>query len=158
MGERSFETPRHFADYVVRPNLTEFNENTSSLKAAFNSIMSIDALVGQIFEQQKRMGIDTAKNDSDFRNDLAGENENFQLVRDVAKSFKHTSLDRGDPLVQRADQTGVGGRSYGASLYGVGSFDGEEVMVKTNNGDEKHLLSVATEAFTYLETKIKAES
>ena len=158
MAEKSVQTPTHFATYVVADNLLEFQKNPSSLKSAFNCVMSIDALAAQIFVCGRDEGLFEHKDDTAFRQELAQENANFKLIRDVAKSFKHVALDRGDPIVRRATQAHVGRRPYGEGLYGVGTFAGEEVMLEVDEEKNLHLLSVAIEAFEFLEEKIKEES
>lgn len=148
----------HFAKYVVDENLSDFRKSPSNLKSAFNRVMSIDALAAQIFVCGREEGLFSHKDDTAFRHELAQENANFRLIRDVAKSFKHVALDRGNPIVKKASQAHVGMRPYGKGLYGVGSFSVEEVMLEVDEENSLHLLSEAILAFEFLEEKIEKES
>ncbi len=154
MAERAFETPHHFSDYVVTPNIQSFRTNSKSLQEAFNSVMSVDALAGHLFVFLSELGADASKDDAEFRQNLANENIHFSIIRDAAKTYKHISLTRGQPKIKHASQTSIAGRPYGSGLYGVGSFGGDEVMIELNDGSTKHCLSETIAAHEFLKSKI----
>ena len=155
MAERAFETPSHFYDYLVSPNLAEFRHNSVSLTAAFNCIMSLDALCSQIYLFKKERGETDASDDTQFRNKLAEENVHFGLIRDISKSLKHGELTRGNPLVRYAHQTAIAEKGYGLGLYGVGKYGAQEVMITLNDQTTKHCLSEVILVTEFLNSKIE---
>lgn len=150
MAERAFQTAEHFSEYIVEPNLQFFRQNSASLQAAFNAVLCVDALSAHIFQKYKTKSLSHLKDDTDFRNELASADENFHILRDIAKSYKHVVLDRGTPLIRKASQTAVGHRPYGSGLYGVGTYDGEEIMIELSDGAVKHCLSIVILAYEFL--------
>lgn len=141
MAERAFETPNHFFEHVVQPNEDAFRENPNSLHSAFNAVMSTDAFAGHIYLLQKSKNLTTAHDDSAFRAELAAIDNHFLIIRDTAKALKHVELTRSSPVITRADQAVVAQKGFGMGVYSVGKFSGEEVMLRYEDGTEKHCLS-----------------
>lgn len=149
MAERAFETPIHFSQYVVEPNIDELRSNPNSLKAAFNCVMSIDALAGHIYIFLKGLRMTPLNRDSDFRHELANQSHSYRVIFDAAKTYKHIELE-GAAIIKSADQTKVASRPYGVGAFGVGSFGGEDVMIELNDGTKKHCISEANTAHKFL--------
>lgn len=155
MAERAFETPQHFSKYVVTPNIDLFRERPDSLQAAFNCVMSVDALAAHIFFLFLEHGKTDLNDDSLFRAELASECEHYKIIRDTAKTYKHIELGRGRPIVKFASQTKLAARPYGSGVYGVGNFDSEDVMIELNDGSAKHCISEAIDAHRFLTSKFE---
>lgn len=149
MAERAFETPKHFSNYVVIPNIDEFKANPDSLKSAFNCVMSIDALAGHIYQAFRDQELTPLRRDSDFRHELADRCNSYRVIFDAAKTYKHIQLT-GAAIIKSVDQTKVSSRPFGSGAYGAGSYSGEDVMIELNDGDEKHCLSEAVSAHNFL--------
>jgi hypothetical protein len=98
-------TPADFLNEVVIPNVAASGENVGDLRLAVNAILTLDALVGIIHADRYKQRLETADDDTCFRNRLAERHEEYGLIRDTASALKHGELRRKKPrLVRRAEQ------------------------------------------------------
>jgi hypothetical protein len=149
--------PREFCAEVVAKNITDFHADYASLRLAFNTIASVDALAAHLCEwcrtnaPQELAGGD----DSTYRAALAKRNAAFEMLRDVAKAQKHVRLTKGNPKVTLASQTSARGVGYGEGGYGLGRYGGpEQVVIDDNNGDMHYVEHIVDEAVTFLLTEM----
>ena len=81
--------------------------------------------------------------------------ENFRLLRDIAKARKHVHLKKGDPLVKRAEQ--VTARRMGAGelkLAGASVLASVVVDMKPKPGDFFYVTNVVDNALAFLEAEM----
>lgn len=125
-------TPHDFLEKVVLPNITEFKQDVSSERHAYNAISGLDALAAHIYHWAKASGDKeaiAATNDSHYRGSLAKRNMAFGLLRDVAKAQKHVRLDRHDPIITDASQINSRPIGFGEGGFGGGRFGGVAQVV-----------------------------
>ena len=75
------------------------------------------AVEASVFHAVGGIIVTGATNDFVYREILAGESDEFRLVRDLAKATKHLVVDRGKPL-STADQTVCKGLGWGEARRG----------------------------------------
>jgi hypothetical protein len=88
-------TPREFLEVVVRPNVDEFHAHFADLRRAYNAISAVDALAAHLYvwaATYDPAAVASISRDTEYRNKLAGDSENFALLRDLAKAQKHVRL------------------------------------------------------------------
>lgn len=154
------DNPRYFLEKVVSPNLAELTADYASEQKAFNAAASVDSLVAALFhwcEEKRLKRVAGIKDDSHFREQLARENPDYALLRDVAKAFKHVELRRGTPLVSSSGQVEARGLGWGEGAWGEARFGGSvQVVVTTDAGDVRVLDSVINNALAFIENEMKA--
>jgi hypothetical protein len=153
-------TPREFLELVVRPNVNEFHTDFADQRRAHNAVSAVDALAAHIYVWARTnapSAVATAGDDSHYRNQLAGRNSDFALLRDVAKAQKHVHLGRHNPQTTRADQITARPIGYGEGPYGAGRYGGvEQVVVDIASGDFAYLENVVDQALAFLEAELVA--
>jgi len=155
VAEKSFETPNHFLEYVVTPNLRAWREDQESLRLAFNAVMSIDSYAAHILEFGKEKGCFKHNlNDSNFKKEIGKECDAFQIVSDVAKALKHVKLNNKSAVVKNASDTTVGKSDCGLGTYGSGPYNGNRVITIVEE-NKRPLLDDCLEALEYLESFLK---
>ncbi len=117
-----------------------------------------DMLAAQIFyadesKHRKDFGLKEKEDDTHFRQKLCAENEDFWILRDLAKAQKHAVLTQGNVQnlkVGRADQvTGTPGIFH--APFGTGVFQEAQVItVELNDGSKRNVLSVVEGAINFL--------
>lgn len=154
----SLSTPRDFLEKTVLPNITEYKQDVSSERHAYNAISSLDALAAHMYEWGKECG-DTealaATDDSHYRTSLAKRNMAFRLLRDVAKAQKHVRLERHDPIVTDISQINSRPIGFGEGGYGEGRFGGgAQVVVDIDPTRPEYVETILDQALTFLETEM----
>lgn len=74
-------TPRDFLEVVVRPNVVDFNDDSVSLRLAFNAVASVDALAAHLYHwcaAHNPAALHGAGGDSHFRGALAALSDDFR--------------------------------------------------------------------------------
>ncbi|WP_209424706.1 hypothetical protein [Pararhodobacter sp. SW119] len=130
--------PWTFRRQVVTPNFEEMIADFGDVRRATNCILSIDALAAHIFYHGRANFPDRFqdRDDTGYRERLAKKNNDFRILRDVAKGIKHCKLERGQPLITGSasmDSRGIG-------LVGSGYWDDEAVWndeARWNDGPEE---------------------
>lgn len=132
-----------FRKQIVAPNLEEMIKDFGNIRLATNCILSIDALAAHIFYLEGASFTD--RDDTAYRERLAKKNNDFRILRDVAKGIKHCKLERGQPLI--TGSASVGSRGIGS--VGSGIWEDDEVWndeAHWNDGPEE-LLQVVVDLF-----------
>jgi hypothetical protein len=135
-------TPREFLEAVVRPNVTDFRSHFADLRHAHNAISAVDALAAHLYVWAK---VNAARD------------QNFALLRDIAKAQKHVHLTRHNPQVTRSDQITTRPIGYGEGVYGMVRYgDVGQVVVDIAPGDFSYVENVVDESLAFLETEMTA--
>ncbi len=143
-------SPQEFLESVVLPNMDEFSKG-DDLRRAFNAIAAVDALAAHISQNVSPQ----EKDDSRFRQNLADKNEDFKLVRDMAKAQKHVRLDRGNPVLKEADRIKLRSLGWGEGEWGAGLWGGSpQVVVEMDSGETQIVGAVLERALAFLKTII----
>jgi hypothetical protein len=98
----NLDAPKEFFRVVVDPNLQEFYAKEGHLRLGVNSILTLDALVGVLHQENCRKSGAGPKDkvreeDDQFRETLAGKSDAYRIVRDAAAAVKHGILTRPKP-------------------------------------------------------------
>ncbi|GAJ96181.1 hypothetical protein [Rhizobium rhizogenes] len=141
--------PKEFYDVVTKPNIAEAIGNEEDYRLAVNAILSVDAAYGVLFEHLKVIqdpilqtvfvgeGEPKELKDNHFKDYIAKQSKEFEIIRDAAYATKHGRLsDRksGARLVRspgdvRSRKLVVGlfacGDALGSSAVFIQSTDGE---------------------------------
>ena len=119
-------TAREFLEQIVRPNLAELDSDYANIRKAFNAVHALDALAAHIYDSAGRLEGTGSANDTVFRESLAAQNSDFELLRDLAKAVKHVVLERGAPKITKAAQISprsLGwGRCAGMKVDGISRY------------------------------------
>jgi hypothetical protein len=84
---------KEFFRVIVGPNLQEFYADEGNLRLAVNSILTLDALVGVLHQENcRKKGAGPNREDDKFREELAAESGAYRIVRDAAAAVKHGTL------------------------------------------------------------------
>lgn len=110
-----------FRRQVVAPNLEEMITDFGNIRLATNCILSIDAFAAHIFYLEGASFDD--RDDSCYRERLAEKNNDFRILRDVAKGIKHCKLERGKPLISGSASLG----SRGIGPFASGHWEDDAV-------------------------------
>lgn len=159
MAEKSFQTPHHFFEYVVVPNIRDLKKDPLELRLAYNCVMSIDSFASHIYEfLEGQPSVRKMKDDSEFKQVLAKTCFPFEIIRDVAKAQKHVKLTRGSPQTSEAKQMKHGKMSYGEGTFGTGTYGGIQILVETNDRKRRPLLSLIDGATEFLNLYLKEQT
>jgi hypothetical protein len=91
----NLDDPKEFFRVIVDPNLQEFYADEGDLRLGVNSILTLDALVGVLHQENRRKsGAGPNDKDEKFRDDLATKSDAYRIVRDAAAAVKHGALIR----------------------------------------------------------------
>jgi hypothetical protein len=89
----NLDDPKEFFRVIVDPNLQEFYAKEGDLRLGVNSILTLDALVGVIHQENcRKIGAGPSGQDEQFRVKLAGGSDEYRIVRDAAAAVKHGIL------------------------------------------------------------------
>ena len=158
-----------FRRHVVTPNLEEMIADFGNIRLATNCILSIDALAAHIFYVEGANFPD--RDDTAYRERLAKKNNDFKILRDVAKGIKHCKLERGQPLI--TGSASLGSRGIGPVASGHWDDDavwndearwndgpGEllQVVVDLSDGKVRTLEAIAISAVDLLDLELASVS
>jgi hypothetical protein len=95
----NLDDPKEFFRVIVDPNLQEFYADEGDLRLGVNSILTLDALVGVLHQENCRKNGAGPKDkvrgeDEHFRDALAAQSDAYRIVRDAAAAVKHGALIR----------------------------------------------------------------
>ena len=98
----NLDDPKDFFRVIVDPNLQEFYANEGDLRLGVNSLLTLDALVGVLHQENCRKSgagpNDKVRDqDEEFREKHAGKSDAYRIVRDTAAAVKHGILTRPPP-------------------------------------------------------------
>lgn len=98
----------------------------------------------------------SSKGDSAYRAALAARNQDFALLRDIAKAQKHVRLTQGNPLVSQASQITSRPIGYGEGGFGEGRYGGcTQVVVDIDTNEFRYLESVIDASLDFLKTEMQ---
>lgn len=145
---------------ILQPTLSDFKKEPAMLHRGFNAVAAVDAYSAHIFQELiskkknpfSEIGSSVSKgNDSTFRNELAKQDQSFQLLRDLAKANKHARLDRHDPKVNGSDDTQQKSLGWGEGGFGEGRYGGSpQLYVTDQDGKEHNLESLLDASLSFL--------
>jgi hypothetical protein len=91
----NLDEPKEFFQVIVDPNLQAFYANEGDLRLGVNAILTLDALVGVLHQENRRKsGAGPNDEDEKFRGTLALASDAYRIVRDAAAAVKHGTLTR----------------------------------------------------------------
>ena len=150
--------PQEFLRTIVRPNVNDFQVEYGDLRRAYNAVAAVDALAAHVYEwckDNKPHEVAAAKRDTDYRANLANRDQNFRLLRDVAKAQKHARLVDGAPLLRKSEQVSSRSIAYGEGTYGRGRYGGpKQIIVDLGNGKCAYLEKIVNAALNFLESEM----
>jgi hypothetical protein len=150
-------TPRDYLEQIVRPNLADLADNHGDIRKAMTAVHSADALAAHIFHAVGGRIVCGTTDDSAYRKLLARESEEFRLVRDLAMATKQVVLDRGEPLVNTADQMVSQGFGWRQAIWAEGRRGGPPQAVVVTDADEHRVVeTVVRKAVEFLEAEMTA--
>jgi hypothetical protein len=120
-------TPADLFD-VATQNVNELGNDAGNRRLAVNAILTLDALAGIIHADLHRRGLASA-DDGAFRDGIAAQHLEYQILRDTAFALKHGELRGKKPrLVQRADQLASHSGAFDEAVFDRSAFDTEAVV------------------------------
>ncbi|KAA1174653.1 hypothetical protein FP026_29655 [Rhizobium tropici] len=93
--------PREFYEQVAKPNIAEVIDNDEDYRLAVNAITSVDAAYGVLFEHLKSVDAQILQailfdgkelKDNHFKDHIAKQSKEFEIIRDAAYATKHGRL------------------------------------------------------------------
>jgi hypothetical protein len=103
-ADTSGANPARFLREVVEPNVADVRRAPGDERLAVNAILTLDALIGQLFAVLAVEQRTAARNDIEFRDIFAHQCPDYRTLRDLAFAIKHGVLVHPTPrLVRRAD-------------------------------------------------------
>jgi hypothetical protein len=150
-------TPREFLDQVVRPNLDGLEGNFGDLRFAFNAVLAIDALAAHIFHavDAAAVGLPNNADDGAYRDGLAKRSSEFQLLRDIAKAFKHVRLVRGTPTIADSHVITPRSMTWDNAIWNETRWDSPlQVVVEIDGGRLRAVEGVARNALKVLDEEM----
>lgn len=150
-------TPREYLNDVVLPNYAALGESVETVRSAINAVLTTDALVAHIFFAcREQIASDKPKkyNDDSFRAELASRDEDYSLVRDIAKAQKHVKL-QSSSTITNASQVATATPPFGTRPWGLFRWDGgPQVDVRKNNGEYYPVLLAVERAIAFLKEEM----
>jgi hypothetical protein len=151
-------TPREFLDQIVRLNVAEFHANYADMRHAYNAIAAVDSLAAHIYvwcTANAPAEVAGIPDDTQYRATLAGANNDFLLLRDIAKAQKHVELTRGTPVIGSATQISARPVGWGKGPYGHGRWGGvPQVVIDLNTGRMQYVERIVDSALAVLEAEM----
>ena len=148
-----------FFNECVDPTLDDFRQNHMSRRHAIAAVALVDMSMAYIHREEAREQ-DIKFDDLNFRNDLAGECYQVEIIRDLAKAQKHVELTRGKPVLKYVEDMNARPRAYGTGRFGEGLYGGGFVVkVKEKGSDlptEYSLLELLDQAINFLKTRLQS--
>jgi hypothetical protein len=154
LAERAFETPRHFHEYIVSPNIEAFINNPASLQCAFNAVMRLDSLVGHIYLSLPEEEKVSVQSDHNLRKIYSDQCEEYSIIRDAANSYKYARLDRPSARLKYSTQTKVDRIAYGQGRFGVGPYAGDQILIELEGGKTLQALEIIRSCDQFLQANI----
>ena len=147
-----------FSRQIAEESLLAAKEEPASIRLALSAVALTDMVAAHLFwsdlsQHRRQFGLTEAEDDTHFRGKLAECDDDFKLLRDIAKAQKHVRLTRGTPLVDRADRVQPTSTLFCAP-FGTGVFgEAVEVIVTTNSGRAQSVNSVVENALRFLDQR-----
>ena len=132
-------TPRQFFDEVAEPNACSAIAARGDLRHAINAVMTLDALFGILHAALHDAGIVSRRRDDDWKEELAGQSDDYRLLRDLAYTLKHGQLNLGNKprIVRCPDQLFTMPGAFQADAFDPAVFNTGEVWIDTEATDHR---------------------
>jgi hypothetical protein len=152
-------TPQEFLKTVVHPNVEDFHSHFADMRRAYNAISAVDALAAHLYfwaTVNNPAAVASSNDDTAYRAELAARNQDFALLRDVAKAQKHVRLTRGKPQVSHEAQVTSRQIRYGEGVFGGGRYGGvEQVVIDIDLANFFYAESILDNALAFLEAEMR---
>jgi hypothetical protein len=151
---------RDFLTSIVQPNMQLALENPDDERHGINAILTIDALVGQLYEAMltsNHPDVAGVKRDDEFRDKLAQRSDEYRLLRDLAAAYKHGQLRGAKPrLAHRGGQ--ITNRKNTIGLFQVVDRLGSHVLVieLSDKRGHRRLSRVIGASYRFLKPVVEA--
>jgi hypothetical protein len=131
-------TPREFFDEVAGPNSHSAVANPGDLRRAINAMMTLDAFVGILHAALYQAGRVTESDDAKWKEVLAKQTPDYELLRDAAYALKHGQLDpkRKRRIIYRPQQFFTMPGAFQPGAFSAG-FDTGQVWIETEVTDKR---------------------
>lgn len=140
----------YFEIHVI-PNLDAWMTQPTDIRLAMNAVVALYHMADHFWHAYSISDpsrVFSTANSSLFRSKLAGQDNHYMVLRDVAEAHKHMELDRPLRVLTQANQTTVGATGLGEGGFGTGPFGGgPSIVVELDDGSKHHL--------SYLAKKVK---
>jgi len=132
-------TPREFFDEIAEPNAQLAVANRGDLRLAINAMMTLDAFVGILHAALSETGRVTENNDAKWKEALAMQSPDYELLRDTAYALKHGQLDpkRKRRIVYRPQQLFTMPSGFQPGAFSAGFNTVGQVWIETEITDEQ---------------------
>jgi hypothetical protein len=136
----------YFEIHVV-PNLDAWMAQPTDIRLAMSATVALYHMADHFWHAYSASDpsrVFCTANSALFRSELAKQNEDFRVLRDVAEAHKHMELERSSRVLTQANQTVVGATGFGEAGFGTGPFaGGPSVVVELDDGSKHHLSYLA---------------
>jgi hypothetical protein len=131
-------TPREFFEEVAGPNAHSASARPDDLRRAINAMMTLDAFVGILHAALYDAGRVTEKDDAKWKEALAKQNPEYELLRDAAYALKHGQLDpkRKRRIIYRPQQFFTMPGAFQPGAFSA-AFDTGQVWIETEVADRR---------------------
>jgi hypothetical protein len=151
-------TPRQFFDEVAEPNAQLAIADRSNLRHAVNAIMTLDAVFGILhaaLPQATRKREAVPERDNEWKNQLAGENQDYRLLRDTAFTIKHGELTelKKPRLIRRADQVREAQGGFQANAFSSG-FQIDQIWIMGLDDSQRRANEVIERVVDFAKSKL----
>lgn len=148
--------PRQYYEAVVRPNAEMLFESGSDLRHAINAILTIDALMGQLYHWLEIQGRAVAPSDHVFRDQLGALYDKYALLRDTAFALKHGRLTgRKARLVSSSEQVASRAITLGDGFFlGHDFLGGAAVFVEHDDGKSSRAEFLVAEVVRFCDRQL----
>jgi hypothetical protein len=153
---------KKFWDEVVRPEYNEYMADVGDIRRAWHCATSLFHLADWVYHNNKayidanvtytdKNGVlKRVRNEKSFANAVGSLCPEFELIRGIANSAKHHTLERKanhDAAPSHAANTYTQSSSFTPGSFAPGPFGGtEQVMLEGPNGDDIDFSLIATKA------------
>lgn len=144
------ESKNFFGTYL-EPAFIEWQSDSANLRLAMNlagALNNIAEYYWHTVNKENPVLVFNQTSPSKYRSELAKQFRPYGLIRDVADSHKHLSLDRRDASVSNAQQVEPATVGYGEA-YGLCYGGGETIKIELNNGQKEYFSVFAIEVYEY---------
>jgi len=141
----------------VTPSIDDWRKSPNDERLAMNLANNLNNLVEYYWHfalANDRSKVFHKKTLKEFRSEIATNNINLGLIRDVADAHKHLQLSRHDRILTNADQTASQKVGYGQA-YGMCYGGGELLVITLDNGKEEYFPIIAEAAYKYWNNELK---
>ncbi|MBN9029092.1 MAG: hypothetical protein BGO05_27885 [Rhizobiales bacterium 63-7] len=151
--------PVDFLNTVVEPNIKAMLDTPGDLRLVHNAVSSVDALAAHIYHWSvaNRRGYTNAKDDTHYRQLLSDADDDFSLLRDLAKMHKHVVLRRGKPRISDPSQQHVGSLDWEEIEWSdLGFGKSQNVLVIDDSGKARVVEAVVVYSLHHLQREMIA--